>query len=190
MILRKHWSLQVEIKVWNSIFYHSKRMFVQVLDVWNFFLFSAFQIGFKKRSLLSTVNQNLLFKNNNAVLCIEQIASLLIFSFILNGMKTYGSNIFGDARLYTHYSCRQVPLQCSLAIHPCIHGRKGKRERIRSTKVTLYCITLNTLCICVWKTIDILWVGDCLEPQIFVCKQMLPHTLTFCHTKIQKAEIA
>lgn len=156
-------------------------MFVQVLDVWNFFLFSAFQIGFKKRSLLLTVNQNLLFKNNNALLCIEQIASLLIFSFILNGMKTYGSNISGDARLYTHYACRQVPLQCSLAIHPCICGRKGKRERIRSTKVTLYCITLNIVCMCLKNHRYIVSRRLSRAPNICVQANVTAHTHILPH---------
>lgn len=64
-------------------------------------------------------------------MCIEQIASLLIFSFTLNGMKTYGPYITGGCKpLYTLY---MQASSCARASHPYTHTENEREWRGKNT---------------------------------------------------------
>lgn len=143
-----------------------------------FHLLQLFELGFKSKVCFQLWIK--MFYLKVIMLCCVYWTDCLIVNFfhsLWTEWKHMVLTFLGDASLYIHYTCRQaLVLVLVIRIHTQ-RTRGSGEEKILSTKVTLYCITLW-----VWKTIDILWVGDCLEPQIFVCKQMLPHTHN-CRTK-------
>lgn len=179
-----YWSLQIQnffpiyFRLWFNNLKHSAH-------------FRTSQLGWKIRNRLSIVHKNVLLRNNKTVLRIEQIAALLIFfsSFILNWMKTHMVFIFLGMLYHSIYIIHAGNLPCNAcysSVYTHMERERKKNREIRLTKVTLYCITLNTECV---ENHRYIVSRECLEPQYMcecVCASKHYHTHTIAAQKYRK----